>query len=334
MIEAAWLEADELWRVTALAVSLPAVVEYWERMTLLRSVAILERSLRELDAQERPAYPPDRARLAGVLAACLSLLGEQAPPRALDQLRAALAKIESELSAHSPVFLAQELLRGFRAAPGDRRVEDRIRLLFLRLLDLPVSRGEGLQWLQEIARDTCRSLPAEARARWKTLVFAKLANPDVTTNIATIASCLEGLGATYAELREAQDAAVRIFESDADAPTRNASLWAMQLLGEADPSEQRRAELLDVAMRGLEDIPYPRCGDLAALAPKDDLAAFARIIRLPTCGSVERSRAVEALARAQGLPLEHLGGWDGPASEPFFQADPTPVAVWLAERGF
>lgn len=332
MVEEAWLQADELQRVTALAASLPGVLEYWEPDTLLRSVTLLQRSLRGLDAQERPAYPPGRARLAGVLAACLSLLGERAPPAAWDELERALLKFDSELSSHHPVLLADELLRGFRAAPGNHGAEGLVRPLFLRLLDQPLSRADGLQWFQEIAEQTCESLPSEARARWKPLVFAKLSNTGVSTNIATIASCLVALGPTPGELRDAQDAAVRVFESDADASTRNAALWAMQLLGEADPSEQRREELLNAAMRGLEDIPYPRCGDLAALARKDDIAAFARIISLPTCGTVERSGAVEALARAQGLQLEHWGQWDGPAWAPFFQADPVPVALWLDER--
>ena len=331
LVAAAWSRAEAMSRADALQPALIACARSWPSDQLTSAARRALTFLRKINVVERPYRgPEERARMTAALLALASRLDQRMPAAWMSLLDQSFQEIDI-----SDSYFIDTILEGFSAVPASEAAHERMLPHVMQRLTAPDMRPKEWRWrLSEVLEKACAAVPESGRRAWTAAILDLFDNPALGGAMLPAAECLFALEAEPEALRWAQQSALRVFQSDAEAWTRNGALLALQRLGAAEASPRRKAELLEIALGGLEDLPWPGCDGLARLVAADELPMFARVLRLPTCLSWERSDAARIMLQAQGLPMEQFGNW--PFMHPLgsqFEVDPILVARWLRERG-
>jgi hypothetical protein len=190
----------------------------------------------------------------------------------------------------------------------------------------------------EPARALCRALPRSHRQRTAEEMVAALQKRAGNVAAVQAAACLSelapGAAALEAALEIVTDSLARLPDDLPSSQARSAALRALAILAQESSDPLRRSQILQLALDASATVVQPACAELAALASGDDVESIARIIRMPNCSRMDRSRVLMDLAERLGMPRDAFGRPRiTSAMLPTFDEDLVRVAHWLEGLG-
>ena len=155
-------------------------------------------------------------------------------------------------------------------------------------------------------------------------------------DVATVqaAACLVQLNPDDDALDDALQIAMDLLGHSLSSGEKSSTIRALALLARASPSRPRRRQILQTVIEHSADVFQPACADLGALALADDLGSIGRILRMPNCSQMDRSRVLIDLSKQLGLPRDAFGR-PRITSGAFatFDEDLVRVTLWLEAQG-